>query len=299
MSLNTNVTHSTKAKLVSFWSFGLYLSFEPKKCSLRQSADSQSTKYSVSELMVDPVRKVNLVSSFPQNLSHVWRIWKYSNVHVSRCLWPSRLSNPPWLSSLNFQIDISCILGGINRVELHFPHLISYEESINNKNLLSNGNSKSHPNGLIRNGTGNGTAGNGMTGNGIAGNGITGNGITGNGMTGNGIIPAKNHKLESISVPWMPCSVMASSLFLGSLEQARNPKVIKSLGITHIVSIGRWETFLKFKKNCNNSCFFKLLLLHSRKFCFVWLIQQFKTVTWKLLILIFKRVLGTRTSQEM
>jgi len=141
-------------------------------------------------------------------------------------------------------IDISCILGGINRVELHFPHLISYEESINNKNLLSNGNSKSHPNGLIRNGTGNGTAGNGMTGNGIAGNGITGNGITGNGitgngMTGNGIIPAKNHKLESISVPWMPCSVMASSLFLGSLEQARNPKVIKSLGITHIVSIGR------------------------------------------------------------
>ena len=35
----------------------MYLSFEPKKKSLRQSADSQSTKYSVSELMVDPVQE--------------------------------------------------------------------------------------------------------------------------------------------------------------------------------------------------------------------------------------------------
>ena len=33
----------------------MYLSFEPKKNSLRQSADSQSTEYSVSEHMVDPV----------------------------------------------------------------------------------------------------------------------------------------------------------------------------------------------------------------------------------------------------
>ena len=55
MSPNTNVTHGIKAKLVSFWSFEMYLSFEPKKISFRQSADSQSTKYSVSKLMVDPV----------------------------------------------------------------------------------------------------------------------------------------------------------------------------------------------------------------------------------------------------
>ena len=34
----------------------MYLSFELKKNSLRHSADSQSTKYSVSEHMVDPVR---------------------------------------------------------------------------------------------------------------------------------------------------------------------------------------------------------------------------------------------------
>ena len=33
----------------------MYLSFEPKENSLPQSADSQSTKYSVSEHMVDPV----------------------------------------------------------------------------------------------------------------------------------------------------------------------------------------------------------------------------------------------------
>ena len=34
----------------------MYLSFESKNNSLRQSADSQSTKYSVSEHMVDPVQ---------------------------------------------------------------------------------------------------------------------------------------------------------------------------------------------------------------------------------------------------
>ena len=65
MSANTNVTHGIKARLMSFWSFGMYLSFEPKKNSFRQSADSQSTKYSVSELMVDPVyvKRVSLTQT--------------------------------------------------------------------------------------------------------------------------------------------------------------------------------------------------------------------------------------------
>ena len=59
------------------------------------------------------------------------------------------------------------------------------------------------------------------------------NGTTGNTEGGN------KKAVEALSVPWMPCSVVSNSIFLGSLEQARNPAVIKSLDITHIVSIGR------------------------------------------------------------
>ena len=66
MSPNTNVTHGIKAKLVSFRSFGMYLSFESKRKSLRQSADSQSTKYSVSELMVDPVVPLAILLEYRQ-----------------------------------------------------------------------------------------------------------------------------------------------------------------------------------------------------------------------------------------
>ena len=61
-----------------------------------------------------------------------------------------------------------------------------------------------------------------------------------NTVMGNNTNTEHNRKAEeALAVPWMPCSVLANSIFLGSLEQARNPEVIKSLDITHIVSIGR------------------------------------------------------------
>ena len=88
--------------------------------------------------------------------------------------------------------DVSVILGGIDRVKLHFPHLVKEGKS----------SVESIRNGVIR--------------------------------TGN---TPQNHEVSS--VPWMPCSVLGSSIFLGSLEQARNPTVIKDLRLTHIVSIGR------------------------------------------------------------
>ena len=91
MSPNTNVTHSIKARLVSFWSFGMYLSFEPKKNSLRQSADSQSTKYSVSEHMVDPVWYTLDVS--------IWRDMYYLLFRIvyCKCKWV-RISSP-WFNA--------------------------------------------------------------------------------------------------------------------------------------------------------------------------------------------------------
>lgn len=97
----------------------------------------------------------------------------------------------------NVQVEVSCILGGIQRLERLFPHLITNKNNNNTAkyNLVPNGNSAT------------------MT-------------------TG-------NKAEEALAVPWMPCSVLANSIFLGSLEQARNPDVIKSLDITHIVSIGR------------------------------------------------------------
>ena len=100
-----------------------------------------------------------------------------------------------------FQVEVSCILGGIQRCERLFPHLITHknheDEDTAKYNLVPNGG--------------------------------TNHSVMGN-----------NRKAEeALAVPWMPCSVYTNSIFLGSLEQARNPEVIKSLDITHIVSIGR------------------------------------------------------------
>lgn len=90
--------------------------------------------------------------------------------------------------------DVSVILGGIDRVKLHFPHLVR-DEGKNSVETIKNG--------VIRNGK------------------------------------TSQNNYEASSVPWMPCSVLGASIFLGNLDQARNPTVIKDLGITHIVSIGR------------------------------------------------------------
>ena len=47
MSPNTNVTHSIKARLVSFWSFGMYLSFEKKIPSVNPlTQNQQNTAFS-------------------------------------------------------------------------------------------------------------------------------------------------------------------------------------------------------------------------------------------------------------
>jgi len=96
------------------------------------------------------------------------------------------------------RIEVSCILGGIRRVENRFPHLMSEQD---NSKSMSNGGlhpSKSNEN-----------------------------------------IKSIEQQREAFLVPWMPCSIMASSIYLGTLDQAQNPAVIHSLGITHILSIGR------------------------------------------------------------
>ena len=53
------------------------------------------------------------------------------------------------------------------------------------------------------------------------------------------IVKGHQQRKEAFMVPWMPCSIMASSIYLGTFEQARNPSVIETLGITHVLSIGR------------------------------------------------------------
>ena len=101
------------------------------------------------------------------------------------------------------QVEVSCILGGIQRCERLFPHLITHKNNNENEDTAKYN--------LVPNGT-----------------------------THNNTNTEHNRKAEeALAVPWMPCSVLANSIFLGSLEQARNPEVIKSLDITHIVSIGR------------------------------------------------------------
>ena len=105
VSPNTNITHGIKERLVSFRSFGMYLLFEPKKISLRQSADSQSTKYSVSELMVDLVvhrvwkkkMKAQKSSGIKEKLSFVSSTGSNDRSFFP-CTLDSYLQLAPWLS---------------------------------------------------------------------------------------------------------------------------------------------------------------------------------------------------------
>ena len=106
-------------------------------------------------------------------------------------------------------------MGGIQRCERLFPHLITHknheDEDTDKYNLVPNGG--------------------------------TNHSVMGN-----------NRKAEeALAVPWMPCSVYTNSIFLGSLEQARNPEVIKSLDITHIVSIGRLDFIFTVFENYRKS----------------------------------------------
>ena len=62
-------------------------------------------------------------------------------------------------------------------------------------------------------------------------------------LTANGHAEAGSNfisrRSEAVLVPWMPTSILGGSIFLGSLDQTANPSVIRGLGITHVVSIGR------------------------------------------------------------
>jgi hypothetical protein len=45
---------------------------------------------------------------------------------------------------------------------------------------------------------------------------------------------------QSKLIPWMPTLVRTPQLFLGRHEQAEERTVVEGLGITHMLSIGRW-----------------------------------------------------------
>jgi len=111
------------------------------------------------------------------------------------------------------RIEVSCILGGMRRVESRFPHLMSKTSKKEHSNL-SNGHTHLKPRdeGTSR------------------------------------IVKGHQQRKEAFMVPWMPCSIMASSIYLGTFEQARNPSVIETLGITHVLSIGSRSPDVSCKK---------------------------------------------------
>ena len=47
------------------------------------------------------------------------------------------------------------------------------------------------------------------------------------------------------SVPWMPSLIKNEQLFLGKHEQAEDRTVISGLKITHVLSIGRYESEIR------------------------------------------------------
>ena len=44
----------------------------------------------------------------------------------------------------------------------------------------------------------------------------------------------------SYNIPWMPTLVHRNGIFLGKAEQAEDPRVYSELGLTHVLSIGRY-----------------------------------------------------------
>ena len=99
MSPNTNVTHGIKTRLVSFWSFGMYLSFESKNNSLRQSADSQSTKYSVSKHMVDPVcYNCSFLRSFQMGILYFqFKSGRITSCYIILTIWNTKVRRRTFL----------------------------------------------------------------------------------------------------------------------------------------------------------------------------------------------------------
>ena len=65
MSSYINITHSTKTMLMSFWSFWMYLSFEPKSFWLLLSADSQFNKIERSRTYGLPCKSKDNVRTTP------------------------------------------------------------------------------------------------------------------------------------------------------------------------------------------------------------------------------------------
>ena len=74
MSSYTNITHSTKTMLVSFWSFWMYLSFEPKNFWLLPSADSQFNKIERSRTYGLPC-KLKIVAYHDISWSLLYSFW--------------------------------------------------------------------------------------------------------------------------------------------------------------------------------------------------------------------------------
>ena len=88
MSPNTNVAHGIKARLVSFWSFGMYLSFESNKFSLRPSADSQQQNAAFPNLwytLYNDLKKSMLASIFFQKRQYITCWWFF--IHSSLFEW--------------------------------------------------------------------------------------------------------------------------------------------------------------------------------------------------------------------
>ena len=53
---------------------------------------------------------------------------------------------------------------------------------------------------------------------------------------------ANDDGMSSITIPWMPTMVFENRVFLGRREQVEDIRVLKCLNITHVLSIGRYQS---------------------------------------------------------
>lgn len=134
------------------------------------------------------------------------------------------------------QIDVSCILGGMQLVCQRFPHLISLAK----KPPKTSTNSNSTKNKFRRLSLSSTFSISSLSSLSECGTESTVSvDRAHHNFEQKRSSPASNWSKSIPDIPWMPTLVLGNNIFLGRREQADDPRAIQSLGITDVVSIGR------------------------------------------------------------
>ena len=128
------------------------------------------------------------------------------------------------------QIEVSCILGGMQTVCHRFPHLITSTKKLPTATTTPTPTPTQSTKKFRRLSLSSTFS-------------ISSMSSLSDSRTNSTVSVDKAYDVDrklSTEIPWMPTLVLGNNVFLGRREQSDDPRVIQSLGITDVVSIGRY-----------------------------------------------------------